>query len=94
MSKQAILAFGDKVMVDKTLHDKVKRVTPNDSHELIRIASEAGFDFNADELMDVIRAEKAGELSDAELSQVAGGVQGNFTPIHFLASYFVVIQGG
>src|SRR5258708_14878473 len=91
MSKQNLLDFCDCVMDDKALHNRVRTLQPNDAEGLIEIATDAGYSFTADELMEVMDDVKnqSRELSDAELDGVAGGVQGNFSPpMLFLASYF------
>src|SRR5258708_27200642 len=93
MSKQNLLNFGDRVMEDKGLHNKVRTLTPNDAEGLIQIATEAGYSFTADELMEVMDQVKnqSRDLTDAELDGVAGGAQVDFRPpMQFLASYFAI----
>jgi predicted ribosomally synthesized peptide with nif11-like leader len=96
MSKQALVAFGDRVMEDKALHNRVRTLKPNDAEGLIAIAEDAGFSFTADELMEVVNDVKkqmeSGELTENELETVAGGAQVDYftKPMTFLASYFVM----
>jgi predicted ribosomally synthesized peptide with nif11-like leader len=91
MSKQNLLDFGDRVMEDKALHNRIRTLTPNDADGLIAIAEDAGFSFTANELMEVMASVQnaSRELTDAELDGVAGGAQVDFRPpMVFLASYF------
>ena len=66
MSEEQLKAFLEKVQGDTSLQDKLKAAADNDA--VTAIAKEAGFSISAD---DLTKAQS--ELSDEELSGVAGG---------------------
>ncbi|NOZ23319.1 MAG: Nif11-like leader peptide family natural product precursor, partial [Planctomycetes bacterium] len=79
MSVENMKAFFEKVEGDEALQAKVKALI--DKHEpksdaaaaeLVKIASEAGYDFSTDHVAQAQKAAK-GELSEGDLEKVAGG---------------------
>jgi predicted ribosomally synthesized peptide with nif11-like leader len=56
MSKQNLVAFGDRVMEDKALHNRVRTLQPNDADGLITITEEVGYSFTAKDLKEVIES--------------------------------------
>jgi predicted ribosomally synthesized peptide with nif11-like leader len=77
MSRQAVTAFYAKVGTDQALQQAIAGLTPRDVDGLIKIASGAGFEFNAQDYLAVSDANlNAGnELSESDLSAVAGGMR-------------------
>src|SRR2546430_2562050 len=74
MSKQNVLAFDLRIRGDKDLQSRVKALPANDAEGLVKLGAEAGFNFSANELLEVIgNSRKSEELSNAELDKVAGG---------------------
>ena len=63
MSLEQLKAFLGKVQIDSVLQERLK--SANSSDEVASIANEHGHQFSTDKL---------GELSEAELDNVAGGV--------------------
>ena len=78
MSAENVKAFFEKAEGDKALQEKLKALAEQEEareagdEELVKIASAAGYEFTADDVAEV-RKESAGELSEDELKQVAGG---------------------
>ncbi len=77
MSKESLEAFLQKALSGSGLKSEIEAVfTENKGeeaiNELVRIGSEQGFEFTAEEAVKFLSAEN-GELSDSELEGVAGG---------------------
>ncbi len=66
MSEEQLKAFWEAVQADTSLQEKLRAATDADS--IASIAKEAGFEITAKEV-----EEAQGELSEEELSGVAGG---------------------
>ena len=80
MSVQNVTAFAKKLDGNEALQNQVKALTPGDSAGLLKLASEQGFEFTTQELRTVLT--QAGELSDEQLDQVAGGFgDGSVMPV-------------
>lgn len=81
MSAEAIKAFIEKVREDEDLQTKLQSIDDDGEDalgQIIEIASEAGFSFEAEDYQTVVHEmakvrHAAGELSDEELEAVAGG---------------------
>ena len=73
MSVEAAAAFIQKVSEDEGLYASVKNLKTRKLEDLISVAASAGFAFSVEDWNAVV-ARVAGELSDGDLDQVAGGV--------------------
>ena len=78
MSHEALHQFLGKVVKDSKLQDQLKGVTEKQAftQTLVRMGSESGFQFTADDVNVVLVQNKVNplqNLSDADLAQVAGG---------------------
>src|SRR5258707_3150217 len=74
MSKQNVLAFDLQIRGDKELQSRVAALESNDAEELVKLGAEAGFNFSASELLEVIGVSRTSDkLSTKELDQIAGG---------------------
>lgn len=86
---EAVMRFWSQVHKDEQLQERLKTAEAMESHdqalaEVARIAGEAGFHFNAEQLDAVTRAHmeatgqltSEGELSEEQLEQLAGGASG------------------
>ncbi len=83
MSKEALIAFDNRLRTDQALQNKVRALKKNDADGLVRIGAEAGFSFTTNELLEMISAARQdAELSNEQLDQVAGGAQVDFMPSH------------
>lgn len=71
MAYQSALAFINRVNGDTTLQNCVKSI--NDVDTLLKVATESGFEFTAEEWQQAVTNTQAGELSESDLDQVAGG---------------------
>ncbi|SRR5258708_2513154 len=77
MSQEMVLAFATKVKQDPALLAKLRPLAADDMTGLLRVASEAGFDFNAEDYMAFMQAQSiapASDLSDNDLDVIAGGI--------------------
>jgi predicted ribosomally synthesized peptide with nif11-like leader len=74
MSKDNAIAFVEKINTSPELLEEIHAIT-NDLNALVALGQREGFDFSAHELKNYLKetAKSQGELSDAELEQVAGG---------------------
>jgi len=81
MSKESAGAFLTQVETDATLQQKLQSLGTGASLEdVLDVAAAQGYNFNSDDLIEAGRAKAEtmgagpeGDLSDAELEQVAGG---------------------
>ncbi len=73
MSIDNVKKFYAKVEADKALKSKLQSVVKDGMGAVVKIATAAGFSFTAEDLAKFRAQTGARELSDAELSQVAGG---------------------
>lgn len=82
MSVEAVKAFVEKVKADPDLRDELLVIQSEDKDavlaEVVRVASEAGFGFDAEDYeeaaQEMAQARHAvGELSDEDLDAAAGG---------------------
>src|SRR5258708_5625398 len=76
MSQEIVLAFVTKVNQDPALLAKLRPLAEDDMTGLLRVAAEAGFDFNAEDYMAFMQAQSiapASDLSDNDLDVIAGG---------------------
>jgi predicted ribosomally synthesized peptide with nif11-like leader len=82
MSKQAAIEFLDKVSTDSTLQHKLSFLPRDNVNILLKIAAEEGYLFTAEDYYSAEHdlADAADELSDTELSSIAGGVGGTRIP--------------
>jgi len=78
MSEKNVVAFAHKLEGNETLQNQVKSLTPGDTAGVVKLAAEVGLDFTVEELQTVFA--RSGELSEAQLDQVAGGVSEIGTP--------------
>jgi predicted ribosomally synthesized peptide with nif11-like leader len=92
MSIENARAFYEKVKGDQSLQQKIGELakeTPAETEAIIiKVAGKNGFSFTLEEMKAVMKeltknAPNHGELSDAELEAVAGGVKGSdcITPV-------------
>jgi predicted ribosomally synthesized peptide with nif11-like leader len=70
MSSESLSAFLTRAATDPALQAQIKGIT--NAETVVQIASEHGFEINADELADFL-AKAEQELSDQDLEEVAGG---------------------
>ena len=70
MSEEQLKAFMEAVKADEALQAKLKEA--KSAADVVAIAKEAGFTFNAEELESASRAARD-DLSDDELEKGAGG---------------------
>src|SRR5258708_36643410 len=74
MSKQNVMAFDLRIRGDKELQSRVAALASNDADGLVKLGAEAGFNFSASELLEVIGVSPTSDkLSTKELDQEAGG---------------------
>ena len=78
MSKEAALAFRDKVTEAPDLQAKVRRAIEGGESldEAVRLGKQHGYDFTAEEAQQALDEVSSGELSPFELEMVAGGKGG------------------
>ena len=69
MSEDQLAAFIEAIQSDAALQDQIK-AAGDDTDAVVAIAKTAGFVISAEEF----KAKTTGELSDAQLEGVAGGV--------------------
>ena len=72
MSEEQLKAFLEKVKADTSLQEKLKAAAAPEA--AIEIAKEAGFAISAEDIQSM--QSSTTELSDEELEEAAGGVQG------------------
>ena len=78
MSQASLNQFLAKIMADAKLQDQLKNITDQSafSQAIIRLGKDNGYEFTADDVDVVLMQNKKnplGELSEAQLAQVAGG---------------------
>src|SRR5258707_2714326 len=76
MSQEMVLAFATKVNQDPALQAKLRPLAEDDMTGLLKVAAEAGFDFNAEDYMAFMQAQSiapASDLNDNDLDVIAGG---------------------
>src|SRR5258708_36654227 len=76
MSQENALNFVRKVREDPGLLAKLRPLTEDDMTGLLKVAAEAGFDFNAEDYRVAMQAnsiEPGSDLSDNDLDVIAGG---------------------
>lgn len=75
MSKEAVLAFRDKMTEDEELQELIQTGLQDGNLNLVLMGKTHGFDFTAAELDDVWNSLQGGEgeLTDFELEVVSGG---------------------
>src|SRR5258708_9933401 len=76
MSQENALNFVRKVREDPGLLAKLRPLTEDDMTGLLKVAAEAGFDFNAEDYRVAMQANSiapASDLSDYDLDVIAGG---------------------
>src|SRR5260221_5148769 len=76
MSQENVLNFVRKVPEDPGLLAKLRPLTEDDMTGLLKVAAEAGFDFNAEDYRVAMQANSiasASDLSDNDLDVIAGG---------------------
>src|SRR5262245_56725149 len=85
MSTEAVQKFWQKAQQDKALQAKLTAIPPEKLQAgvaaLVKVAAEAGFLFTAQEYeaavkKEVARQHAAGELTEGQLQQIAGGAAG------------------
>src|SRR5258708_5656114 len=77
MSQENVLSFIHKVSEDPGLLAKLRPLTEDDMTGLLKVAAEAGFDFNAEDYVVAMQAQSiapASDLSDNDLDVIAGGI--------------------
>ena len=77
MSREALGKFYAEVMKDRALQDQLKVAGPRDEFvaRVVRVGGQRGYQFTAAEVeTELNRRTHAQELTDAELSAVAGGL--------------------
>src|SRR5260221_8778446 len=77
MSQENVLNFVRKVSEDPGLLAKLRPLTEDDMTGLLKVAAEAGFDFNAEDYRVAMQANSIApesDLSDNDLDVIAGGV--------------------
>ncbi len=81
MSIESARLFVNKVYTNRDFANQVTKI--EDTKELFDFISKEGYDFGVEELKEVkqeFQNKVSGELSDAELSMVAGGLSIMFPP--------------
>jgi predicted ribosomally synthesized peptide with nif11-like leader len=73
MPEQQLKAFLEAIKSDTALQARV--ITATDLDAVIAIAKEAGFALGKEDVM-TLQAQRAEEMNDAELADVAGGADG------------------
>ncbi len=78
MSQEMVLAFATKVNQDPALQAKLRPLAEDDMTGLLKVAAEAGFDFNAEDYMAFMQARSTAPASDSDLNDndldlIAGG---------------------
>ncbi len=81
MSLENAKAFLKKVEADHDLYARLAKME-GDSAAAVKLASELGFTFSADDLITA-NDDLYGELSDDELESAAGGLGGKYPPLIF-----------
>ncbi|UNK39979.1 Nif11-like leader peptide family natural product precursor (plasmid) [Shinella sp. H4-D48] len=76
MSIAALEQFYDKVRSDANLESEAATALAEGASAVVELAAREGFDFSEDELIIALAQHTAssGELSDADLDLVAGGI--------------------
>ncbi|MBC8507393.1 MAG: Nif11-like leader peptide family natural product precursor [Anaerolineales bacterium] len=77
MSNKNVIAFGKKIATNPVLLAEIQNHC-KDLAELVALGQREGLDFSEQELSDYLEAvtDRPVELSDEELTQVAGGIPG------------------
>lgn len=77
MSIETARAFFEKINLDEDLQAKLNAIqsefAPHIVREVLEIATEAGFEFTADDLKGLIAIRE--ELSEEELDAISGGIR-------------------
>jgi len=97
MSEQALADFWNKLDEDEALKEEFLKAAPakvNSLAPVVEFASKHGFDFTEDELRQLTEAasQKGGELSDADLEKVAGGLSFGSLKLQPNASSFRMLR--
>jgi predicted ribosomally synthesized peptide with nif11-like leader len=80
MSKDAVLAFRNKVIESADLQDQVRAaVKAGGGPALVALGKTNGHEFTGDDVREVYAPLESGELSESQLEGVAGGAN-NLTP--------------
>src|SRR5258707_15696769 len=82
MSHENVLTFIQTVHQDPGLQAKLRPLAEDDMTGLLKVAAEAGFDFNAEDYRVAMQANSiapASDLSDYDLDVIAGGGVGRAT---------------
>ena len=87
MSQENALAFIARVNEDSSLQAKLRPLAANDVNGLLNIAAEAGFAFDAKDLLAAQSSKNApeNELAEADLNLIAGGGIGQGSPLQTVA---------
>jgi len=103
MSVEAVRGFWQRVAADAELKDRLSTIQEKDRGLLTlavaKVAAEAGFAFTADEYDAAVSEElaqrhAAGELSDEDMAQVAGGIGGSTPTMYHCTGGTVGPAGG
>src|SRR5260370_1321170 len=76
MSQENALTFIHTVQQNSGLQAKLRSLAVDDMTGLLKVAAEAGFDFNAEDYVVAMQAQSiapASDLSDNDLDVIAGG---------------------
>lgn len=78
MSQASLNQFLGKILSDVTLQDQLKNITNQNAftQAIVRLGTDNGYQFDANDVDVVLmqnRRNPLGELSEAQLAQVAGG---------------------